>query len=86
MFKWKDRKPVHLSTLYSPNHIINVNRKEKDGSLTVVLCPTVLKDYNAYMNFVDNFDRLKKAYQCERKIRKWYMRIFFHMLDCCVVQ
>lgn len=85
MFKWKDRKSVHLlSSLHSPSDTISVNRKEKNGSLTKVPCPTVLKDYNANMNFVDNFDRLKKDYQCDRKSRKWYMRIFFHMLDCCV--
>ncbi|CAI6355164.1 unnamed protein product [Macrosiphum euphorbiae] len=37
------------------------------------------------MNFVDNFDRLKKDYQCDRKSHKWYMRLFFHFIDCCVV-
>ncbi|XP_060863344.1 piggyBac transposable element-derived protein 4-like [Metopolophium dirhodum] len=85
-YKWKDRKTVHiLSSLHSPDDKVFVNRKEKDGSTSKVPCPLALKDYNSNMNFVDNFDRLKKDYQCDRKSHKWYMRLFFHFIDCCVV-
>lgn len=85
-YKWKDRKAVHiLSSLHSPDDKVFVNRKEKDGSTSKVACPLALKDYNSNMNFVDNFDRLKKDYQCDRKSRKWYMRLFFHFIDCCVI-
>jgi len=85
-YKWKDRKPVHiLSSFHSLSNKMFVNRKEKDGSSTKVPCPLALKDYNSNVNFVDNFDRLKKDYQCDRKSHKWYIRLFFHFINCCVI-
>lgn len=85
-YKWKDRKAVHiLSSLHSPDDKVFVNRKEKDGSISKIPCLLALKDYNSNMNFVDNFDRLKKDYQCDRKSHNWYMRLFFHFIDCCVI-
>ena len=85
MFKWKDKKDVYLlSNCHDPYETITVNRKEKDGSIIEIPCPNILKDYNANMNFVDNFDRLKNDYQIDRKSKKWYLRLFFHFLDAAI--
>ncbi|XP_063224514.1 piggyBac transposable element-derived protein 4-like [Bacillus rossius redtenbacheri] len=85
VYRWKDNKAVNLiSTCHDPLDVSSVNRKMKDGTVTTIKCPQVLKDYNSHMNFVDNFDRLKSDYAINRKSKKWWMRLFFHFIDCCV--
>lgn len=85
-FKWKDKRTVHLlSNFHDPADEVEVDRKNKDGTVSKVPCPAALQDYNRNMNFVDKFDQLKGQYQVDRKSRKWWHRIFFHFLDCCVV-
>ncbi|XP_047115840.1 piggyBac transposable element-derived protein 4-like [Schistocerca piceifrons] len=67
-YKWMEKRAVNLiSTMHDPSDTTSVNRKEKDGSTTVVACPRELSDYNMSMNFVDNFDCLKGDYGCDRK-------------------
>lgn len=50
-----------------------------------ITCPLAVKDYNQNMNFVDKFDQLKGSYAIDRKSKKWWHRLFFHFLDCTVV-
>lgn len=84
--KWKDNRAVYfLSNMHDPNDVATANRREKNGDVTTIPCPIVLKDYNANMNFVDKFDQLKGNYAISRRSKKWWHRIFFHFLDCCVV-
>lgn len=84
--KWRDKRTVHLlSNFHDPADEVQVNRKEKDGAITKVNCPAALQEYNKNMNFVDKFDQLKGQYEVDRKSRKWWHRIFFHLLDCSVV-
>ncbi|KAL3191415.1 hypothetical protein MRX96_059796 [Rhipicephalus microplus] len=84
--KWRDKRTVHLlSNFHDPADEVQVNRKEKDGAITKVNCPAALQEYNKNMTFVDKFDQLKGQYEVDRKSRKWWHRIFFHLLDCSVV-
>lgn len=86
LFKWKDKRSVHiLSNYHDPTITNSVQRRQKDGSTISVPCPTVLIDYNLNMNFVDRFDQMKSSYELDRKSKRWWMRIFFHFIDCCVV-
>ncbi|PSN33834.1 hypothetical protein C0J52_28021 [Blattella germanica] len=86
VYRWNDKRGVNLmSTVHDPFDVMTVTRMEKDGSIVNVPCPKVLKDYNDNMNFVDNFDRLKSDYEIDRKRKKWWHRLFFHFVDCCVV-
>lgn len=82
VYKWKDNKCVNsMSNYHTPNETVSVQRKEKDGTKTTVPCLKILPDYNAKMNFVDNFDRLKGDYSIDRKSKKWWPRLFYHFLD-----
>nr|CAH7727890.1 unnamed protein product [Callosobruchus chinensis] len=84
--KWKDKRVVHLLSNYSnPKSNTTVNRKQKDGTTIPIPCPLALVDYNKNMNFVDRFDQMKSCYELDRKSKKWWHRIFFHFVDCCVV-
>ncbi|XP_049816570.1 piggyBac transposable element-derived protein 3-like [Schistocerca nitens] len=85
IYRWKDNRAVNLiSTCHSPSDVSTVTRKMKDGTITNITCPIVLKDYNSSMNYVDNFDRLESDYAIDRKSKKWWMRLFLHFLDCSV--
>ncbi|XP_050302054.1 piggyBac transposable element-derived protein 4-like [Anthonomus grandis grandis] len=86
LIKWKDKKAVNILTNYhDPTVKSSVQRKQKKGSKIPVPCPIALVDYNSNMNFVDRFDQMKSSYDLDRKSKKWWMRIFFHFIDCCVV-
>lgn len=37
------------------------------------------------MNCVDKFNQNKKSYQIDRKLRKWWHRIFFFFFDATIV-
>lgn len=84
LVKWKDKRIVSLlSNFHDPQNVTEVPSKSKDGSITMILCPKVLQDYNSNMNCVEKFDQKKKSYQIDRKSHKWWHRIFF--FDATVV-
>lgn len=77
-FKWRDKRSVYLfSNYHNPGEMSQVDRKNRDGSVEGVPCPTALIDYNKNMNFVDKFDQNLNVYKIDRKSKKWWHRIFF---------
>ena len=83
---WKDKKCVHfLNTYYNFDVILSVKRKQLDGSVNDISCPACVKGYNMNMGGVDLCDQKRKTLSCSRKSLKWYMRLFWFILDVCVV-
>ena len=75
------RQVTILSTIHtramgttSPDHRGDVQEK-----------PQAVLDYNIGMKGVDVSDQLAKSYPMDRKMRKWYQKIFFNLLDMTVV-
>ena len=85
IFKWKDNKVVHIGSNYHGNEITSVDRTMKDGSRLSISCPNPIKDYNKYMGGVDHADRLRALYNVDRKSKKWWLRIFWGLLDITFV-
>lgn len=86
ILKWKDKRSVFILTNnIDPTQTGIVTRRERNGVLNEVNCPEAVIQYNRCMNYVDKFDQLKSTYAIERKSRKWWHRIFFHFLDCAVI-
>lgn len=84
--KWMDRKAVHFLTNYAdPTVIAGANRKNKDGTVEMIDCPLLVRDYNKNMGFVDKLDMLKAIYELNRKSKKWWHRIFWYLLDISLV-
>lgn len=84
--KWMDKKAVHfISNYHNPLEVIEIQRKLKDGTKVQIPCPSLVKDYNKNMGFVDKADMLRAAYEIDRKSRKWYHRITFFGVDVSVV-
>ena len=86
-FCWQDKKPVFfVNTVTNPRTVTSVRRKQKDGSTINYSCPEAVSLYNKYMGGVDMADAMRRVYTCTRKSKhKWYMRLFWFLLDTCVV-
>ena len=79
---WMDKKPVHIiNSISDPSSMTNVKRTAKDGSRLSIPCPESIKLYNAYMGGVDLFDFRRKTYSCSRKSKKWWLRLFYFLVD-----
>ena len=87
--KWKDTKDVSVMTTYSKATGTNtVQRKRKENGVFVthnVNIPPPIKDYNEHMGGVDLSDQLIQYYQVLRKSKKWWKKLFFHLIDLAVV-
>lgn len=51
----------------------------------MIPCPKAIKTYNQHMGGVDLLDSLLGYYRIKIRSKKWYLRIFFHMLDLTLV-
>lgn len=86
--KWKDRgaKAVKIiSNMHDPEKITEVERRNKAGEKIKVPCPEAISDYNKYMGGVDHFDHLQSTYSIINKSRKWWVKIFYFLLDSAIV-
>jgi len=84
---WKDTKVVNLlSTCVGADSVIKVKRFDKKLKKHVeVDCPAIIKTYNKHMCGVDLLDGLLGRYKIKTRSRKWYIRLFYHMLDVTIV-
>ena len=81
-----DNKAVYfLSNFHDPLEMTTVNRRQKDGSSQAIPCPTIVRDYNHHMGYVDKADQLKSTYAIDKKSKKWWLRIFWHLIDTAIV-
>jgi hypothetical protein len=62
-----------------------VKRRKKYGEQQDVQCPLMISSYNKYMGGVDRNDQMKSYYAIKFRSRKWWDRVFFELLDRCVV-
>ena len=83
---WKDNKCVpFINTITQPGLHTTVPRKQKDGRHQDVSCPLPVKLYNQHMGGVDLADSRRKLYSCSRKLRRWWMRLFYFLVDVSVI-
>ena len=84
---WQDNKTVSLmSTLSGEQPISYAQRHDKTAKEKLtVRCPNLVKEYNKHMGGVDKLDSLLGRSHCKIKSRKWYFRIFYHLLDITII-
>ena len=83
---WKDNRCVpFVNTISTPGQEETVQRRAKDGSRQSVKCPTSVKLYNQFMGGVDTSDARRKSYSCSRRSKRWWMRLFYFLVDISVV-
>jgi len=84
--KWMDTRVVHvISTAFSPSELQQAKRTQKDGTSMQVNCPKSIVEYTRRMGGVDRFDRQRALYSVSRKSKKWWLRIFYFIVDAAVV-
>lgn len=84
--QWQDTKTVHvLSTAFSPSTATKVSRKHRDGTVADTNCPLTVMQYTRRMGGVDRFDQRRECYSVSRRSYRWWLRIFYFLLDAAVV-
>ena len=77
---WKDKRDVLcLSTFHAPGEQV-VQRFS--GEVTK---PNIICEYNKYMGGVDKLDQFLSYYTLCRKSAKWWKKVFFRLLELCLV-
>lgn len=84
---WKDNRLVTLlSTFVGEHPKSEATRFSKVQKESVnVSCPHAITVYNKHMGGVDLLDSNIGRYKIRMRSKKWYMRLFYHLLDTCVV-
>lgn len=84
---WKDNKVVTLlSTYVGVEPVQKISRFDKSKKEKIQIdCPQIVKDYKSHMGGVDLLDSYIGRYYISIKNRKWYMRLFHHLLDLAMI-
>lgn len=87
LVSWFDNKPVNLLSAYVGSEPITKRCRyvRKAKKYIDINCPQSVEVYNQYMGGVDLLDSMLGYYRIHLRSRKWYKRIFFHMIDLCIV-
>ncbi|KAE9522457.1 hypothetical protein AGLY_017118 [Aphis glycines] len=84
---WKDNKAVKLLSTYCGENpkskMTRFDRSKKTN--TEIDCPMLISEYNKHMGGVDLLDNHIGRYKIRFRSRKWYMRLFYHLIDLSVV-
>jgi hypothetical protein len=86
--QWKDNGKkcvLVVSTMHSVTEMSTVQRMTKEGVKVTVHCPKSIDDYNQNMGGVDLFDQLHSCYNISWKSRKWWLKLFYYLIDASVV-
>lgn len=80
---WRDNKVVNLVSDYvGKDPMQTVKRYDKKSKKKISIdCPNIIKEYNGCMGGVDLLDSFIGRTKIKIRSKKWYMRIFYHLLD-----
>ncbi|XP_022175570.1 piggyBac transposable element-derived protein 3-like [Myzus persicae] len=84
---WKDNKIVNVTSTFigalEPTTVRRYDKKQKKN--VDVERPKIIEVYNKHMGGVDLMDSLIGRYRIIMRSKKWYIKIFYHLLDMTVV-
>lgn len=75
--KWVDKRVVTFITTEHAPTMIEINNRRGIQKRK----PLAIAKYNAYMSGVDRSDQMSSYYNCARKCRKWWRKMFFHFIE-----
>lgn len=83
---WKDNKVVTLlSTYIGSQPVSNIWRYDKRLKQIDISYPKIVQKYNMHMGGVDLMNSYLGRYRIRVKSPKWYLRLFYHLLDLAVI-
>lgn len=84
---WKDTKIVNLLSMFVGSFpettVKRMDRKLKEK--VNVTCPNIITQYNRHMGGVDLLDSHMSRYRILLRSKKWYIKLFYHLLDLTFV-
>lgn len=84
---WFDNKIVNTLSSYAgctpEGETKRMFREKKEHRM--ISCPRSVMIYNNYMGGVDLLDSMLGYYRIQIRSKKWYLRIFFHLIDLACV-
>lgn len=85
--KWFDNKTVHVTSNYKGiTPIANVKRwSTAEKKYIEVGRPEIIREYNSYMGGVDLNDMLVALYRIKHSVKRYYLRIIYHLIDISIV-
>lgn len=83
---WKDNKMVTLASTFVGEHPKStIKRFDRVSKKDVQIeCPNIIKEYNRHMGGVDLLDSIVGRYKILLRSKRWYIRLFYHLLDLSV--
>ncbi|XP_042879203.1 piggyBac transposable element-derived protein 4-like isoform X2 [Penaeus japonicus] len=79
---WMDKRVVTMLSTVHTSEMVTLPTRQQGVTRSK---PRVVMDYNVGMNGVDLSDQLPQYYPTTRRSIKWYRKIFFNLLDMCIV-
>lgn len=85
--KWYDNRGVVLASTFAKARPVGaIQRWDRTKTQKVqVGYPFIVKQYNTFMGGVDILDAYLAYYRTHIRSKKYYLRLFFHLLDLAVV-
>ena len=81
--RWQDKKEGKMLSSMHTAEMVNTQKKHRNGK--DIIKPQCVLSYNEGMGEIDRSDQRASTYQCVRKCVKWYKKLFFYILDMCIV-
>ena len=82
--QWQDKKERNLLTTIHTGEM-KYSGKKHHKTTEKIMKPDVVLDYNENMRLIDKADMQIGNVECVRKTQKWYKKLFFHLVDMCVL-
>ena len=86
--KWMDKRPVAVISTIDDSSMVTVNRRSRhaQGGVEAICKPAMINEYNKYMGGGEDIaDQLVTYYGFQHCSKKWWKRVFFHLLDVTMV-
>lgn len=85
--RWIDNSAVHVLSSYAGKEPVSTAQRfsRKEKKFIEIQRPYSIELYNKHMGGVDLMDSLVALYRNDVRNKRWYMRIFYHMLNVTVV-
>ena len=77
--KWNDKRDVAMLCTVHSNTMTVTPKLDRNGN--PIVKPSCIVQYNSYMGGVDGHDRVTKYYSFTRKTMKWWVKVFFHIIN-----
>lgn len=87
LVSWFDNKQVNMLSAYVGSKPVTTKRRffRKEKIHKEIPSPQVVDVYNRHMGGVDLLDSILGLYRIQLRSKKWYKKIFYHMIDMCAV-